>query len=462
MLLITTLAEYQTAFWEAVAHEAVRTGQEVGFVSFDDRSTEQLRKSGFRVWDAPARPQPVTEAEFLAALDQFDITNANHWLTHERVAFGTRDGETLRAKLVAYLRLVDGACSELLREGKHVTLVQELGGFVSVVASMFAARRHGIDNWFIEPAFFRGRMFFIRNSFAAPRVQIDPGIEPSDVVRRYLADTLAARSIVIPIKDKHQYTTAFRKVFNRKNGRRLVQKLIDKHMLGKHQEFGHIGKYVRQHLGMILSGMRLKKAYAQLADVGRFVYYPLHVPGDMALTLRSPQYLDQLALVDFLARNVPPTHKIAIKEHPAMVGLVDVPRLQALMKRYDNIVLLNPSINNFEVLGATDAVVSVNSKSGAEAGLLGKPTLVLGDAFYKGSPIVTSVDALSDVPAMLARAVATREAASTEETRLAYFDAVWRACSPGELYVCDAANVRTFTKSMVDALAEPPREATPA
>ena len=46
-----------------------------------------------------------------------------------------------------------------------------------------------------------------------------------------------------------------------------------------------------------------------------FVYYPLHVPADMALTLRSPEYLDQVATIDFLLRTIPDSHVLVAKEH---------------------------------------------------------------------------------------------------------------------------------------------------
>ena len=51
----------------------------------------------------------------------------------------------------------------------------------------------------------------------------------------------------------------------------------------------------------------------------------------------------------------------------------------------------------------TDAVVSVNSKSGAEAVLLGKPVVVMGDAFYRSCPLVFAADRLKDVPQGLCR-----------------------------------------------------------
>lgn len=450
ILLITTLAEYQTAFWAAVGHELRKRGHDPAFLSFDDRSTESLRAQGFETWAATEgeRAPDISDPAFEAALGKFGIDGINYWFTHERITFGIRDSRELRRKLLAWLALADRACIDMLGRGRPVALVQELGGFLSVIASFFAARRHGIDNWFIEPAFFRGRMFFLRNSFAAPTI---PAVLPeaaSPAVREYLDQTLASGAIVVPLKDRHQYTTAFRKIVNFKNARRLVQKLVDKHVHGKRQEFGYIGRYVAVHVRMLLNSWRLRGHYTQLSQLGPFVYYPLHVPGDMALTLRSPQFLDQLALIDYLARSLPHTHRIAIKEHPAMIGALDAGRILELLRRHDNLVLLPPVTNNFEVLRAATAVVSVNSKSGAEAALLGKPVLVLGDAFYRDSPLVTPVDKLTEAPSLVAKAL-NRQTQPDLAIVNRYFEAVWRQCLPGELYVVAPANVRTFTESLL-------------
>ena len=54
MILITTLAEYQTRFWLKVAIELQNSGKEVVLLSFDDRSSELLDKVGLRSFNVPA------------------------------------------------------------------------------------------------------------------------------------------------------------------------------------------------------------------------------------------------------------------------------------------------------------------------------------------------------------------------------------------------------------------------
>lgn len=448
--LITTLAEYQTVFWLEVGVQLQNLGHKVAFLSFDDRSSELLASHGFTVYSATQVSIPL-DNELDAALERFGITQINHWISHERFAFGISDSLTQRRKLVASLLAADAACRSWGAEGRLV-MVQELGGFLSVVGSFFAARHNEVDNWFIEPSFFRGRMFFLRNDFCALQVPDDHDGPIPESVHLYLDDTLRKGTIVIPKKDRHQYTTAWKKIVNLRNARRLVAKLVDKYIYGKHQEFGHIGNHMRTHARMLWNSFRLTGKYTPLEKADCFVYYPLHVPGDMALTLRSPHLLDQLMLIDLLCRSVPASHKVAVKEHPAMVGAVDAMRLRELLRRYDNLLLLPPTTNNYEVLRKAGGVVSINSKSGAEAALLGKPVLVLGDAFYAPSPLVRRLDRLQDLPSALNALLRGPQPAPDREAIGRYFAAVWRRCLPGELYVADPDNVQCFTYSLVQAV----------
>lgn len=449
--LISTLAEYQTVFWREVAIALQESGHGVSVLSFDDRSTAMLRKVGIGVFALAPDEAAGAPGEMGDLFAEFGIDNVNAWLTHERFAFGLRDAGAMRRKLAAALTLADRAIAELAARGESPVVVQELGGFLSVVGVFFAARRHAAPHWFIEPSFFRGSLFFLRDTFEAQRIVPTERTDPA--MDAYLDATLKSGSIVIPQKDRHQYTSARRKIVNFRNARRLAEKMFDKYVLGKRQEFGHIGSHVTTHARMLLNSRRLGKRYDDLSDAKPFVYYPLHVPGDMALTLRSPAYLDQAALIDFLCRTVPETHRVAIKEHPAMVGAVDAQTLIQLKRRYEHLLLLRPTTNNYAVMRDADAVVTVNSKSGAEAGLLGRRVIVLGDAFYRDAPFATRLDRVQDLPAALVSALAPDggEASDRDAATRRFFNGVWGKSYPGELYVAERANVDRFTASMISA-----------
>lgn len=449
-LVITTLAEYQTEFWAPVAAALRASGVDVVVCAFDERSADMLEARDIptaRMFDYQATED---EAIFAARLVAYDITNVNLLFSHERVTFKIRDTNVLRRKFMRASNAIEAVFDRLLAAGRRPLLVQELGGFLSVLAAFYAARLRGIDNWFIEPSFFRGRLLFLRNTLNAFSIP-GPSIgRVSPAVESYLKETVAQKAIVIPKKDRHQYSTLIGKITNRRNIRRLMEKLRDKYFLGKHQEFGYIGVHVFSHLRMTWNSFRMRGLYTPLENAGRFVYYPLHVPADMALTLRSPEYFDQLSLVDYLLRIVPRGFGVAIKEHPAQVGAMPIERIRALARRYDNLVVLPPSTNNYAVLERASAVVSVNSKAGGEALLVGRNVLVLGDAFYSGWNVVSRVNALRDIAPVI-ESILDRPG---PDRVLVYehFQALHENSFPGELYVADPDNVVTFVQSLQTAV----------
>ncbi|MGV7214026.1 capsular polysaccharide export protein, LipB/KpsS family [Bradyrhizobium sp. UFLA05-112] len=456
-ILITTLAEYQTRFWIPVAQRLRAAGHDVALLAFDDRSAEMSEAEGVPVTNMfreglKVGPAPEDGAAFDARVALYGLDGTNFLFSHERFTFGIRDTAALRRRFMIYANAMEAVLDRLNAQGRRTELVQELGGFLSVIASFYAAKRRGIRNWFIEPSFFRGRMYFTPDSLAAPDVMAKPSDTVSSEVQVYLDDTLKQRAIVIPKKDQHHYSAAFKKVANLRNAQRLTEKLWDQFALGKHQEFGHNLRHARVHAAMALNATRLRKLYKPIPETS-FVYYPFHVPADMALTLRSPDYLDQVATVDFLLRTIPDSHLLVVKEHPAQIGAISAERLFELARRFDNFVLLPPQTNNYTVLNRSDAVISVNSKSGAEALLLGKPVVVMGDAFYRSCPLVYAVDRLADVPARLREAL---RAGPFDPAKVApYLEAAWRRSFPGELYISDPRLLDTFAASLRAAITEP-------
>src|SRR3546814_238553 len=205
---------------------------------------------------------------------------------------------------------------------------------------------------------------------------------------------------------------------------------------------------------MLCNSLRLRKQYTELGQLANFVYFPLHVPGDMALTMRSPEYLDQLSLIEQILRAVPANCNVAIKEHPAMIGACDATRLMEMRRRYPQFKILPPTTNNYEVIRASRLVVSINSKSGVEGLLLGKPVIVLGDAFYTSCRLVTWVKNSRDLKAVIPLLL-SQHRAPEEEQLIDYLCRVWEVCSVGELYVTDSGKISEFCASLIERTDSP-------
>jgi hypothetical protein len=137
-----------------------------------------------------------------------------------------------------------------------------------------------------------------------------------------------------------------------------------------------------------------------------------------------------------------------------MIGAVDARRLRELLDRHDNLVLLPPSSNNYDVLGKAELVVSVNSKSGAEALLVGTPVVALGDSFYRNSGLVHGVDRIDDIPVTVRRLLDSGEPRHSDREVHFFFQDIWNGSYPGELFVAHPQNAEIFADTMLKSMRE--------
>ncbi|NBT76239.1 MAG: capsule biosynthesis protein [Betaproteobacteria bacterium] len=448
-VVFVSLAQNQSRFFEMVGKSLAQAGHGIVHVCFHEGAVRELRGHGCEALNPYEYQVGSTDQ---VHFDDYGIHNPALLLGHEKAAYELSETKALERKFKGHLTAMDTILRGLLERGGRWCVVQELGGFTSVLAAYFAARRHSLDNWFIEPSFFRGRLFFTPNTFSAPIVTTSY-VSASDEVRATLEQIVKSQSVVVPAKDRLHYRKASKKLLDFKNYRRLLEKSVSKYVHGEKEEFEHIGGHVARHLRMYINSRRNARYYSDEMGGQSFIYYPLHVPADFALTIRSPEYLDQYSLIDYLCRVAPLGYRVVIKEHPALVGAVSPARIGDLLARHDNLMVLSPALNNHEVLAAADAVVTVNSKSGAEALLHGTPVVVLGNAFYEDCPLVQRVAGLAGLQDALARALDPATAYDSEAA-LAFFQAVWDASCPGELYDLTSANVELFAHSLGSCIAK--------
>src|SRR6516162_4819225 len=206
-VVFTTLAMNQTLFFEALARALEEKGLAAAHIAFHERSHEYLTRRGQLSFNAfAALPDGAVDWRALG------IDNPSFLLSHEKAAFEIADTARLLAKFASYARAVTAVIEKLLGEGRRLSIVQELGGFTSILATFHAARARGIDNWFLEPSFFRGRLLLVRNSLAALPIPGPSGRQPSADLMRYLDASRSEQSAIVPRKDAHHYRRPWRKI----------------------------------------------------------------------------------------------------------------------------------------------------------------------------------------------------------------------------------------------------------
>lgn len=456
-IVFTTLAFNQTVFFVGLAKELEKYGNKVHIITFHEDSCDYIKKSNISYYNVFEYKKDLKDEDICALfsniVEKYNIENPNLILSHEKVAFNIKNTDEIIKKYINYFNALENIFTSIKSvSNTPLITIQELGGFTSILSTYFTSIKNNIDNIFIEPSFYRGRVFFVKNSLESINIVHNDIMPISSAVKEYLDNTLTEKKIVIPTKDKMGYKNPINKIINLHNFKRFVQKIYSKLFLKRNEEFSYIGYHVKKHVKMLINQMILKNYYQDIPNE-KFIYFPMHVPNDVALTVRSPEYLDQLGLIYYISRNLPLGYKLLIKEHPAMLGDIDRPRVIRLLENDKNIVLLKPNINNFDVLNKADLIITINSKAGAEAVLNKKKVIVLGDAFYDKCNFINKVTALSDLYKKIVQLL-NSEYTNTNEEIYSFFQSVWDKSYFGDLYFDDSENYKIFSKSLMDYLDE--------
>lgn len=112
-----------------------------------------------------------------------------------------------------------------------------------------------------------------------------------------------------------------------------------------------------------------------------YVFFPLHVNPEASTMIYAPDFVDQLAVIEALAKNIPLSHKLYVKEHPIMIGLRPSKFYEAI-KRYPNVRLISPYADNFSCIRNADLVSVITSTAGWEGLLMGRPVITFGNSIY--------------------------------------------------------------------------------
>ena len=169
-------------------------------------------------------------------------------------------------------------------------------------------------------------------------------------------------------------------------------------------------------------------------------YFPLHVPNDFALTLRSPIYLNQIDLIKRLLKNIPKHEFLYIKEHPARIGALNFIDAFKMLSKYNNLKILYPSINSYEILENCKSVITINSKTGYEALILNKPLFVFGESYYKKLSFVSYCN-LNNINLNQTKKIIQKKLNK-------FFRKLYYKTFNGQLYYLKKTNISNFVKSI--------------
>ena len=114
-----------------------------------------------------------------------------------------------------------------------------------------------------------------------------------------------------------------------------------------------------------------------------FVYFPLHVNPEASTMVQAPMHTNQLSIIEALAKSIPLSMDLVVKEHIPMLGRRPVEFYNEI-KRIPGVRLISPLENGFEFIKRAKLVCSITSTVAWEAILLGRPVLVMGNPYFLG------------------------------------------------------------------------------
>ena len=453
-VIFAVIAMREVIFFANVADKLKKSGYKTAFITFYEPGDDYLIKRGYDVFSIHksirGKKASVSEEAVSKLQEEYRIQNIRQLLLHEKLTFNRLDEEKLLEKTVLYLNFF----SDLFEKIKTDYVVQELGGFIAPMTLFHSCLKSNIDHLFIEPAMYKGRLFFTLNDLNY-RIRAGEGSdhEVSDYVCRYIKDYNENKTVVAPVKDLHHFRDAtLGKLVNKENIKKLLKKLENKYVKSLSEEYDAIGNHVLRFAKMYLNRHLLTKLYSDIDRGENFVYYPFHVPLDFQLTVRSNQYLDQISLLKYIANVLPYGLKLYVKEHPAAIGAYNYKEINELLKN-KNVRLIYPSINSYDLISKSKCVITINSKVGVEALFQGKKVIVLGNAFYRGQGLTIDINNISELGPVI-----KKETVNSSDNKLSinkvmkFFDEVYRNSYPGELYVNDADNLDDFSASLITAM----------
>ena len=108
-----------------------------------------------------------------------------------------------------------------------------------------------------------------------------------------------------------------------------------------------------------------------------YVYCPLHLEPESALSALSPEFNEQMAVVELVAKNLPAGVKLVLKEHLWAIGMRPA-GFYRLLEDIPNAVILSPMVDSLEVSRGSLCVTVITSTVGVEAAAIGIPAITFG------------------------------------------------------------------------------------
>jgi capsule polysaccharide export protein KpsC/LpsZ len=134
----------------------------------------------------------------------------------------------------------------------------------------------------------------------------------------------------------------------------------------------------------------------------KYVFFPLHMDPEMGTMVMAPFYINQLALIENIAKSLPIDFKLYIKEHPQMVADGTRPvSFYKKIKAIPNVKLIDSDVGSYELIRGSRLILAITGTIGWEALILKKPVITFGRVFYNKLDMVRKSKDINELPYLI-------------------------------------------------------------
>lgn len=351
---------------------------------------------------------PEPDLGLLASLEQPGVPTVHNMILGDRIVSKVAYQEALR--WATFLARKFGEIYE-----KHLpdVVIAAFDGIHSSV-SLAVARRMGIPwyatNFSVLPS---GYACFVDQMNPASPVQLADADDSSltslaaETIRKIKNRNLKARAYITPswlslvtnLKKLPARIRKVRKMWPNKKKRRVLQFTHAQTDLSLVAALAHLR---RMHLARCActSVKLIKDPPSQ-----PFILFGLHMQPESSIDVWAPWVSNQQWVIEWLARSIPPSHKLLVKIHKSDAANYSAGIL-AKISSLPGVQLVHPFSDATRFVQSADLVVAIQGTMGLEAGLLGKPVIMLANSRAILLPSVSRCNGIEELASLIRRKIA--------------------------------------------------------
>lgn len=137
-----------------------------------------------------------------------------------------------------------------------------------------------------------------------------------------------------------------------------------------------------------------------------YVFFPLHVEPELAIQVLAPMYMNQVALIENLAKSLPIGFRLYVKDHPAMKeGGFRSADFYNRIRQLPAVRLIEPAVPAYSMISGARLVATITGTAGLEAAFLKKPVISFGRVFFNALSGVKKCENPDLLPQMVADSI---------------------------------------------------------